>query len=112
MAAFKESGAIEYGSDVLLGLQLHGMDRRMQESAAAHTKRVNELLEKALHSPQSDLDVKILKNRNGSRGGIGRLRFDKKYNHFGEIPLGFTPTSADVFGSEDDDEDEEAHFKL
>ncbi len=53
MAAFKESGAIEYGSDVLIGLQLSG--------AGEPNFNVDEAKEK---NPR-EIDICILKNRNG-----------------------------------------------
>lgn len=53
MAAFKESGAIEYGSDVLIGMQLTG----------AGDKEFNVDREKA-KNPR-EIDFCVLKNRNG-----------------------------------------------
>jgi len=92
MAAFKESGAIEYGSDVLIGIQLYGVDRKKSEKDNDRAVRIAEILKKAEDPKQpTDLEVKILKNRNGSRGGSGRLLFDKKYNSFTEVPKDFTP---------------------
>lgn len=91
MAAFKESGAIEYGSDVLIGIQLYGIDRKKGEKDNDRAVRISEILKKAEEGTQTDLEVKVLKNRNGSRGGSGRLLFDKKYNSFTEVPKDFTP---------------------
>ena len=91
MAAFKESGAIEYGSDVLIGIQLYGIDRKKGEKDNDRAVRIAEILKKAEEGTQTDLEVKVLKNRNGSRGGSGRLLFDKKYNSFTEVPKDFTP---------------------
>lgn len=94
MAAFKESGAIEYGSDVLIGIQLYGVDRKKSEKDNDRAVRIAEILKKAEDPKQpTDLEVKILKNRNGSRGGSGRLLFDKKYNSFTEVPKDFTPVT-------------------
>ena len=90
MAAFKESGAIEYGSDVLIGIQLYGVGYQPGEKQNAHMARIREIIEKAEKDPQVDIEVKVLKNRNGGRGGSGRLLFDKKYNFFSELPDGFT----------------------
>jgi replicative DNA helicase len=92
MAAFKESGAIEYGSDVLIGLQLYGIDRKKGEKDNDRAVRVADIMRRAEDdSLPADLEVKVLKNRNGSRGGSGRLLFDKKYNSFAEVPKDFTP---------------------
>ena len=90
MAAFKESGAIEYGSDVLIGLQLYGIDRKHGEKDNDRFARISEIIRKAETDPQMNIEVKILKNRNGGRGGSGHLMFDKKYNFFSEVPDGFS----------------------
>lgn len=58
MAAFKESGAIEYSSDVLLGLQLAG--------AGAGNKDFNVDMAKSQEPRQ--IELKILKNRRGKTG--------------------------------------------
>lgn len=57
MEAFKESGAIEYSSDVLLGLQLEG--------AGGENFNVN----KAKGQSTRKIELVILKNRNGRTGG-------------------------------------------
>ena len=72
MEAFKESGAIEYSSDVLIGLQLAG--------AGANGFDANEEKKK---SPRN-IELVILKNRNGRTGD--KLRFDyyPAFNYFKE----------------------------
>jgi len=66
LASFKESGAIEYSSDVLLGLQLRGMDELSQgESKRVETlKKISEMKE----AYPRKLELKVLKNRNGKAG--------------------------------------------
>lgn len=96
MAAFKESGAIEYGTDVLLGLQLVGMDYREGEGDKEREKRIRELRksndEAAAIGNGMRLELKILKNRNGMRGTCDPLIFTPRYNHFAEeaAPPGFS----------------------
>ena len=72
--AFKESGAIEYGSDVLLGLQLSGMDYQEGEKDQQRLARIRKLnketIDKAKKGEPFLIQVKILKNRNGSRGDV------------------------------------------
>ena len=71
MSAFKESGNIEYGSDVLLGLQFHGVEE----------KDFN--LEKAKESNPRDIELCVLKNRNVSPHSEGiRMLYDARFNHF------------------------------
>lgn len=70
MVSFKESGAIEYSSDVLLGLQYQGMDYEKGETATARNTRINTLWEKnnelkKMKEPVS-IQLKCLKNRNGN----------------------------------------------
>ena len=85
LASFKESGAIEYTSDVLLGLQLKGMDRRKGESDKDYVARVYDIREQAEKQKKAGkaqaLELKILKNRNGLTGSL-RLDFVSMFNHF------------------------------
>ena len=85
MASFKESGAIEYSSDVLIGLQYEGMDYQEGEADKAREKRIRELMKQAVEDgkngkPQK-IQVKVLKNRNGSKGDA-LLDFYPMFNYF------------------------------
>ena len=91
MASFKESGAIEYSSDVLIGLQYAGWDYRENEKEADRQKRLRELLEIMERNGKSAeeaggvdgrvIQLKILKHRNGRKGNV-YLEFIAKYNYF------------------------------
>ena len=91
MAAFKESGAVEYTADVLIGLQYHGMDYTGQEGEdeknAGRGKRIREIREsneeKSGKAQPIQIDFKVLKNRNGRRGK-GILNFTSMFNYFEE----------------------------
>lgn len=72
MQAFKESGAIEYSSDVLIGLQLAG----------AGEKNFNETTAK--RSNPREVELVILKNRNGSTGDKINLNYYPLFNYFEE----------------------------
>ena len=72
MASFKESGAIEYSADILLGLQLEG----------AGTKDFDSTKEKAKLPRQ--IELLVLKNRNGAVGQTIRYRYDPRFNIFEE----------------------------
>ena len=72
MAAFKESGAVEYSADVLIGLQFYGMDYGANEGGEkdkTRAKRIRELFRENRQRKKEGLPVsvqcKILKNRNG-----------------------------------------------
>ena len=94
LASFKESGAIEYSSDVLLGLQYEGMDYQEGEAEKAREKRIRELLkdmeDAAGRGEAQRIQVKILKNRNGIRGSVA-FTYRPIFNYFtdGKDPNGF-----------------------
>ena len=72
MAAFKESGAIEYSSDVLIGMQLKGAGGNNFDVDAAKKKDPREV------------EVVILKNRNGKTGAKLDYRYYAAFNFFEE----------------------------
>lgn len=72
MEAFKESGAVEYSSDVLLGLQLQGAGEKGFDSDRAKSKEPRQL------------ELVMLKNRNGIPFAKLPLRYYAKFNLFEE----------------------------
>lgn len=72
MEAFKESGAIEYSSDILIGLQLAG--------AGGKDFDVNE----AKRKDPREVELVILKNRNGRTGDKLCFSFYPLFNYFKE----------------------------
>ena len=70
--AFKESGAIEYGSDVLMGLFYQGEDK---EQRRAEKKQ-----------PVRQVKLVVLKNRHGDVGQEVVYSFYPKYGYFKEEP--------------------------
>jgi len=72
MEAFKESGAIEYSSDVLIGLQLKGAGKKDFDANEAKKK-----------SPR-EIELVILKNRNGSTGDKLGYKYYPLFNYFEE----------------------------
>ena len=87
LASFKESGAIEYSSDVLIGLQYEGMDYQEGENEKARDKRIRELVKEQAQAGKQGkaqkLQVKVLKNRNGCKGSIA-IDFYPMFNYFTE----------------------------
>lgn len=71
MVAFKESGSIEYSSDVLIGLQLEGVSGEND---------IDEMLKK---NPRK-VELVILKNRNGQTGEIIGYNYYPRTNIFQE----------------------------
>lgn len=70
MASFKESGSIEYSCDVLMGLQLKGVEQADFDADKEKQKNPRELT------------LKILKNRNGKTGGEIEFTYYPQYNYF------------------------------
>lgn len=91
MTSFKESGAVEYSSDVLIGLQLDGMDYRDGEKDGNRQKRIRKLIKEAEQKGRTgqaqNIQVKILKNRNGSKGDTV-IEFYPMFNYFTETQEG------------------------
>ncbi len=87
MLSFKESGAIEYSSDVLLGLQYKGWDYVKGEKELDRQQRLMDtrkyMDEAAKMGLSQEIELVILKNRNGRRGKI-RLDLFSKFNYFRE----------------------------
>lgn len=96
MDAFKESGAIEYGSDVLLGLQPRGM---AAGSYKKDEKKNIELVEDTKAAENRELELKVLKNRTGRTGQRIPFAYNAKFNYFEEETdeynnIGFSTYSA------------------
>lgn len=72
MESFKESGAVEYSSDVLLGLQLKGVGTRDFDINGAKQKIPREL------------EVVLLKNRNGIPYSKISMKYDPRFNYIYE----------------------------
>lgn len=73
MEAFKESGAIEYGSDVLIGLQFSGAGEASFNAKEAKRK-----------DPRS-VELVILKNRSGRIGENILFNYYPMFNYFQEV---------------------------
>lgn len=75
MSAFKESGAVEYSSDVLLGLQFQKQndDKFNVDEEKSKEKR--------------EIEVKVLKNRNGATGGTIKFDYYCLFNYFVETGM-------------------------
>lgn len=74
MTAYKESGALEYGADILIGLQLKGAGKKEFDADEAKAKDPREI------------ELKILKNRNGkiSKDPL-QYNYYPLFNYFKEV---------------------------
>lgn len=89
-SSFKESGGIEYGADVLLGLQIRNFEKRLtgrdkkgnekQLTGEFRKAKAKKIYDEVTTSSERELELVFLKNRNGAK--------PKK-----PIPLDFLPVS-------------------
>lgn len=88
MASFKESGAVEYSSDVLFGLQYAGMDYQAGEGEKARAGRLRDLTKEVYRRKENkepvEVELKCLKFRNGYQFTI-RFEMIPAFNHFAEV---------------------------
>lgn len=79
MGAFKESGAIEYSSDVLISLEYKALKDKEENQDLIDVAK-----EEYNRNKYNEILLKVLKNRNGIRDNV-EYRADGKYNLFTEI---------------------------
>lgn len=90
-AALKESGAIEYTADVVIGLQYDGIEKIANDEHIDNEKKrvikIKQLIAQnemaADKGEAQSIHVKLLKNRNGVKG-FANLYYLPKYNYFYE----------------------------
>ncbi len=82
MVSIKESGAIEYTSDVCIGLQMTAMEKIVDSTKkqGQKEKAVRELKTKT----KRDMQAVILKQRNGPIGAEISFEYCAMFNHFGD----------------------------
>lgn len=86
MASFKESGAIEYSSDVLLGLQFskqREVDEHNKTKKSNDPRLIVDVDAEKAKNPR-EIELKVLKNRNGATGGSIDYDYYPLFNHFVE----------------------------
>ena len=81
MSAFKESGAIEYSSDVLMGMQFEAVGDVLGED---NSKITSESINRMKRKYPRKIELKILKNRNGTTGDSVTFDYYPMYNYFHE----------------------------
>ena len=85
MTSFKESGAVEYSSDVLFGLQYAGMDYQDDDSEKKRRERIRNLMDDVYRKKRSrepiPVQLKCLKHRNGYNFTLN-FRLIPAYNHY------------------------------
>lgn len=118
LSSFKESGAIEYSSDTLIGLQFEGMDydddaSDKGEGEATRTKRIRKVIkeQKAKGKEGRDIQLVILKNRNGALGDVC-FKYYPLFNYFQEKAASNFQPEEDDFKSISDDKEEQERADL
>lgn len=81
LEAFKESGAIDYTNDVIIGLQFEGQGRKDDKG-----KLLPFDMKGALAAIPRRIEANILKNRGGKCGATVKFDYDPRFNLF--IPQG------------------------
>lgn len=91
MAAFKESGALEYTSDVLIGLQYCGMDYMDGDSEKKRADRIRALFKENEQAARAGraiyIQCKVLKNRSGGKNDCV-FNYFPMFNLYAEEPAG------------------------
>ncbi|MGN1478463.1 MAG: DnaB-like helicase C-terminal domain-containing protein [Acutalibacteraceae bacterium] len=107
LASFKESGAIEYSADVLIGLQYSGIEtadtgKKTDKAASLQSlKKSND--DKARKGEYIQIDFKVLKNRHGNKSTV-IMDFCPKYNLFRtSLQNDDDLASSHPFSAQDDD---------
>ncbi len=81
--SFKESGAIEYGADVVMGLQLKAMEQVENEK---EVNKQRNMINNAKGQNVRDIELIGLKNRNGKSFFKCSYKYYAPYNYFEEVP--------------------------
>lgn len=77
--SFKETGGIEYASDVVIGLQLKGIDMTAKNTTETEKRKlINDLKNK---NPR-EIELVILKQREGVAYMSCNLKYNPQYNYF------------------------------
>ena len=83
--SFKESGAIEYSADLVLGLQLACLgDDLFNSNAQSKIKEKREEIQRAKSADPREIQLVILKNRNGKTGDTINFKYYPMFNLFRE----------------------------
>lgn len=87
MNSFKESGAIEYGSDILLGLNFTRFEEEDIQKAEEKQKttEIKKMIKEEKDKRPRDIYLEVLKNRNGKVGDKIYFHYYPEFNTFIEL---------------------------
>ena len=63
--SYKESGSIEYSSDVLISLQPAGFNELIFDSKYKQKDNAKKMIKESMQSEERELELNVIKNRNG-----------------------------------------------
>lgn len=85
LSAFKESGNIEYGADIILGLQFECIHEEIFLSTnKSDTPKKWERLAQAKHENPRKVEISLIKRRDCKGEGAVTFDYDPRHNHFKE----------------------------
>lgn len=79
--SFKESGGIEYSADVVMGLQFKGIEKVGRNNEEAKREQINQWRAEV----KRELELVILKQRNGVAFAKMDFHYQAKFNYFEEV---------------------------
>lgn len=82
MTSFKESGAIEYGSDVLLGMQFENMEKHEGSKNSKDNQASRKFVSEQRKQINRKIELIVLKNRNGKTGQKVYFEYQTLFNYF------------------------------
>jgi len=87
MNSFKESGAIEYGSDILLGINFTAIEEEDNEKIieSEKTQKIKKLIKDEKSKSPRNVFIEVLKNRNGKSGERFYFHYYPEFNTFIEL---------------------------
>ena len=100
VSAFKESGSIEYGADIIMALQYQGIDEIYYDNSKSKTEQqkkreIYELIEsykyKSSQGENIPIQLKVLKSRNSSKFNMN-FEFKAQYGCFKETTINLDTT--------------------
>lgn len=96
-SAFKESGSIEYGADVVIGLQLSAIHTILTEHGDGdkNVSKKRQAYNEAKAAIPRKIEAVILKNRYGSSTGAHEYSYHPKFNLFDEMDDTFNDKNAE-----------------
>ena len=83
--SFKESGAVEYSADLVLGLQLKCLEEDIFDgNAQSKLKAKRERIKEAKTANPREIQLVVLKNRNGKTGDTVNFKYYPQFNLYEE----------------------------